>query len=58
LVIALTSLNIINCISQENYKWDNVAIGGGGYVTDIVVHPKERDLIYFQTDVGGLFKWD
>jgi len=58
LAFALTSLNIINCISQENYRWNNVAIGGGGYVTDIVVHPKERDLIYIRTDVGGLFKWD
>ena len=58
LVIAFLSLNIIPCISQYKYKWDNVAIGGGGYVTDIVIHPKERDLIYIRTDVGGLFKWD
>lgn len=58
LVITLLSLNIIPCISQEKYKWDNVAIGGGGYVTDIVIHPKEKDLVYIRTDVGGLFKWD
>ena len=31
--------------------WNSVAIAGMGFVTGLVIHPKERDLIYIRTDV-------
>lgn len=42
----------------EVYKWNLVKIGGGGFVTGMVIHPTKPDLIYARTDVGGLYRWN
>ena len=40
------------------YNWQNVYLGSLGYVTDVVVHPKNKELIYCRTDVGGIYLLD
>jgi len=38
------------------YEWSQVKLGGGGYVTGAIFHPKSEGLAYIRTDVGGMYR--
>ena len=56
LMLALWLLAIPATFAQ--YEFKSLTIGGGGYVTGVVVHPTEANLVYARTDVGGAYRWD
>jgi len=44
--------------SAEKYEWGNVRFDGGGFVSAVIFHPKEKNLLYARTDVGGIYRYD
>ena len=44
--------------SATAYTWDNVAIGGGGFVSAVIPTRTEQGMVYARTDVGGAYRWD
>ena len=58
MVISLLASSVSPAAEPVNYTWRSVAVRGGGFVTAIVAHPRERGLFYARTDVGGAYRWD
>ena len=45
-------------LQAQSYDWKPVKVGGGGWVTGLILHPTESNLVYCRTDVGGAYKWN
>jgi hypothetical protein len=45
-------------VAEDFNKINPVRLGGGGYVSGFVVHPKDPNIRYIRTDVGGAYRWD
>ena len=41
--------------SGVKYRWTSSEYGGGGYVTGIIQHPANPNVLYIRTDVAGVF---
>lgn len=51
-------VNALVSAQTETYTWKNVPIGGGGFVSGIVMSKTEQNLMYARTDVGGAYRWN
>ncbi len=45
-------------VQTERYRYRNMPIPGGGYVTGFAFHPKAEGVFYLRTDIGGTYRFD
>lgn len=58
LVVTLACVTTLAAAHDADYRWRNVRIEGGGFVSGLVCHPHAKGLCYARTDVGGAYRWD
>lgn len=45
-------------LKDIKYTYKSLSVPGGGFVTGYLFHPKEKNLMYARTDIGGLYRFD
>lgn len=57
-LLAAALLRATFATESQPYHWRNVEIVGGGFVSGILFHPRQKDLVYARTDIGGAYRLD
>ena len=61
---SLAALSLGTCVASASfaadtdYKWSNVSMGGGGFVSAVIASSVDENLFYARTDVGGAYRWN
>jgi len=50
--------SFVTSIASAAATWQNVQIGGGGYVPAVVFSQAAANVIYARTDMGGAYRWN
>ena len=58
MVLVVMLMQVPLALAAEPYKWQQAVIKGGGYVTGLYYHPKNADIVYMRTDMGGAYRLD
>jgi len=54
-----TAYAVVARKDSQKYVWRNaVTGGGGGFIVNVLFNPKQKNLIYVRTDIGGAYRWD
>lgn len=48
----------LNDVKYIPYDYRHASIPGGGFVTGFCFHPKEPNILYARTDIGGVYRYD
>ncbi|HEY5560890.1 MAG TPA: endoglucanase [Clostridiaceae bacterium] len=51
-------IDISRYVESGEYKYKNITIPGGGFVTGFLFHPSVPDILYCRTDIGGNYRYD
>jgi xyloglucan-specific exo-beta-1,4-glucanase len=55
---ATTAPSASAATATQPYTWQNVKIGGGGFIDGIEFSPAQQNLLYAHTDIGGAYRWN
>ncbi len=58
IIFTLFLFGAVTLTAQSDYKWGNVVMGGGGFVSALITSKTEQNVIYARTDVGGAYRWN
>jgi len=58
LSLSLAAVGMLTSVTARAQTFGNVAMGGGGFVSGLVMSHTQANLMYARTDVGGAYRWD